>query len=295
MRGSGDTIQIQDVHHWATGATFHLVLVRLRYGSVPLHVHSEHAVTAFHSPGQAFRSASWGSGVAQGSLAVAGAGVPHANVADQDGVLHFSAIEFDQGAWATATGRPEPFARVATVVRRPAAAQLLTRLGEQAAAGLPDAQLQSGLTRLIRALEDVAVCLSGPPLRFPSCVTQDPLSQVPAEGGDDLAEACTDYLMARSTGRVTRDELARWTGLHPDTIGRRFKRDIGMTTGKFHLAVRLDLARNLLRKRVTPSLAALDAGFVDQAHLTRLFKRHYKMTPGQYQRTLTGAFGTRLS
>jgi len=34
---------------------------------------------------------------------------------------------------------------------------------------------------------------------------------------------------------------------------------------------------------VTPAQAAAEAGFADQAHLTRWFRRYYGVTPGAYR------------
>jgi AraC-like DNA-binding protein len=45
---------------------------------------------------------------------------------------------------------------------------------------------------------------------------------------------------------------------------------------------RVDLARRLLLDGMPPSLAAAEAGFYDQAHLTRHFKRALGTSPGRY-------------
>jgi AraC-like DNA-binding protein len=37
---------------------------------------------------------------------------------------------------------------------------------------------------------------------------------------------------------------------------------------------------------VPPSVAAAEAGFADQAHLTRWFRRYYGVTPGAYRSAL---------
>ena len=43
------------------------------------------------------------------------------------------------------------------------------------------------------------------------------------------------------------------------------------------------MARGLLSEGVSPALAAAEAGFADQAHLTRWFRRYYGVTPGAYR------------
>ncbi|WP_431046979.1 helix-turn-helix domain-containing protein [Streptomyces sp. P1-3] len=45
-------------------------------------------------------------------------------------------------------------------------------------------------------------------------------------------------------------------------------------------------ARALLAEGAAPSTAAAEAGFADQAHLTRWFTRTYDVTPAAYRTTL---------
>jgi AraC-like DNA-binding protein len=47
---------------------------------------------------------------------------------------------------------------------------------------------------------------------------------------------------------------------------------------------RLDFARNELRGGRPLAELALTAGFADQAHLTRMFRSAYGVTPGRYAR-----------
>lgn len=56
----------------------------------------------------------------------------------------------------------------------------------------------------------------------------------------------------------------------------------GRVTGSTQPRVRL--ARWLLGQGLAPALAAAEAGFADQAHLTRQFKRLVGVPPGAYQR-----------
>jgi AraC-like DNA-binding protein len=46
------------------------------------------------------------------------------------------------------------------------------------------------------------------------------------------------------------------------------------------------VARRLLSRGVSPVVAAAEAGFADQAHLTRWFRRYYGVTPGAYRGAL---------
>ena len=52
---------------------------------------------------------------------------------------------------------------------------------------------------------------------------------------------------------------------------------------------RIDLARRLLLDGMPPSLAAAEAGFYDQSHLSRHFRHVLGTSPGRYARS--GAAG----
>jgi hypothetical protein len=70
---------------------------------------------------------------------------------------------------------------------------------------------------------------------------------------------------------------------------RRFKRLHGLTPGQFRLLGQLQTAQELLRRGHSPLEAALAAGFYDQSHFTRLFKRLTGTSPGRYRQTRPAA------
>jgi AraC-like DNA-binding protein len=91
-----------------------------------------------------------------------------------------------------------------------------------------------------------------------------------------------DYLDALPAQNVSLDELAREANISPFRLCRVFRRDTGLTPHAYQVVVRTRFAKSLLVKGVSISQAALEAGFFDQAHLTRHFKRIYGVTPGRY-------------
>lgn len=81
--------------------------------------------------------------------------------------------------------------------------------------------------------------------------------------------------------RLTIDTLAREVGLSPAHFARAFKETMGRAPHQYMLALRLACARRLLEARAASlSDIAQRAGFADQAHFTRLFKRAFGITPG---------------
>jgi AraC-like DNA-binding protein len=57
--------------------------------------------------------------------------------------------------------------------------------------------------------------------------------------------------------------------------------------GSYVRRLRLDwAARELVRSETSLAGVALEAGFADQSHFTRFFKRHTGLTPQAYRRAM---------
>lgn len=81
-------------------------------------------------------------------------------------------------------------------------------------------------------------------------------------------------------------ELAGEAGVHPDYLARAFRTWFGQPLGMYVRELRLDWAAERLAATNLPIVAiALDAGFADQSHFSRAFKRHRGVTPGDYRRS----------
>jgi AraC-like DNA-binding protein len=86
---------------------------------------------------------------------------------------------------------------------------------------------------------------------------------------------------------VTLDELAALVGISRYALVRRFKAEVGQPPHSYHIALRVQRARRLIERGAMPVDAALAAGFTDQSHLTRHFRR-LGMTPAAYARSVAG-------
>lgn len=91
-----------------------------------------------------------------------------------------------------------------------------------------------------------------------------------------------ELLDARPEENVTLWSLAHATGLSPSHLCRVFRQATGMTPHAYQLQVRVRRAKTLLRAGHPIAQAAVEAGFWDQAHLTRHFKRTVGTTPARY-------------
>jgi AraC family transcriptional regulator len=84
-------------------------------------------------------------------------------------------------------------------------------------------------------------------------------------------------------------ELAQLAGVHPTHLLRTFRRHHGVTISNYVRQRRIQRARLEVANGDRPlSIIALDAGFSDQSHFTRVFRQTFGETPGQYARSLRG-------
>ncbi|MGW1883656.1 helix-turn-helix transcriptional regulator [Streptomyces sp. NPDC001970] len=90
-------------------------------------------------------------------------------------------------------------------------------------------------------------------------------------------------LRQRFVDNITTDELARVAGCSRFTLHRGFRAAYGLAPSDHQRDLRLRRARALLAEGTAPSTAAAEAGFADQAHLTRWFTRTYGVTPAAYR------------
>ena len=79
-------------------------------------------------------------------------------------------------------------------------------------------------------------------------------------------------------------ELEAITGLDRYEIARQFRTHLGTSPYRYSLMRRLDFARARLHEGMPLAEVALSAGFVDQAHFTRMFRSAFGIAPGRYAR-----------
>ena len=95
-----------------------------------------------------------------------------------------------------------------------------------------------------------------------------------------------DYIHAHHHRDISVNELAGAAGLSPYHFIRVFNKHVGLTPHAYLTQVRVRRARHLLLAGATPAETALTAGFFDQSHLTRHFKRIVGVTPGRYRNSV---------
>ncbi|MEI9988911.1 MAG: AraC family transcriptional regulator [Rhizomicrobium sp.] len=93
-----------------------------------------------------------------------------------------------------------------------------------------------------------------------------------------------DMIHARSDETLTVARIARAVGRHDVHVAREFRRHFGLPIGAYLRRLRAEeAAARLLRSRAGITEIALACGFASHAHLCRVFKARFGMTPSQYR------------
>lgn len=95
-----------------------------------------------------------------------------------------------------------------------------------------------------------------------------------------------DRLAADPAAWPSAAALERMSGLDRWTLARGFRTAFGTSPSRFRAMRRLDHARRLIARGTPLAEAAAAAGFADQSHLSRQFKRAYGLAPGRWAAAL---------
>ena len=208
------------------------------------------------------------------TLTIFPAGVPHANRWHDSGgrVLH---VEFGR-AWINR------LADRAKVLNKPAHYDrgLPRWLSHRIAAEFRRNDNVSALAIEGLVLELLAECSRSAP--------EDPVTHPPRW----LHRVC-ELLQQRFNESLSLEEIAGAVGISADHLARSFRRCQGCTVGEHVRRLRVEFACRKLVEETDPlAIVALDAGFADQSHFAKTFKRYMGVTPAAF-RALNGRRKTR--
>jgi AraC-like DNA-binding protein len=99
---------------------------------------------------------------------------------------------------------------------------------------------------------------------------------------DRAVELVRDYLTTHPREQTRASTLERITGVDRFTLARHFRRAFGTSPDRYRTMRRLALARTAIENGLSLAQAAVHAGFADQSHMTRQFKRTYGLTPARW-------------
>ncbi|MET0438297.1 MAG: AraC family transcriptional regulator [Devosia sp.] len=98
-------------------------------------------------------------------------------------------------------------------------------------------------------------------------------------------KVATQYLAENCFENIRLEDIAMLAGLSPSYFSAAFKASTGLTPHQWQMQERVAHVKTLLAGgKASISEAAAACGFADQAHLTRVFKRHGGLTPAAWLR-----------
>jgi AraC family transcriptional regulator len=234
----------------------------------PRHAHEHPYLCLVVSGGFTERSAEPSAECGPGSVVFHPAGEEHADRFGPTGARCFN-VQIDAATVAGLTGPERPLGRVAAEGGRPsvAAARLRGLAGADRLAGLQVEAL------LLELLEAVGERRGRPP-------------------GERRAPAWLGRVVQRlrvgGAGRPPRvAAMAAAEGLHPVYLARTFRRFLGAAPVEYLERLRLERCTLVLARSAVPvARVAAEAGYADQSHFCRRFRRAYGMAPSAYRALL---------
>ena len=150
-----------------------------------------------------------------------------------------------------------------------AVARVFLRLRQTLA--LPEQSERATIEELLLELVDVVAGIPEPGRRgVPTCVRA--VRRM-------LNESALEPFLLRDLARATQVDVAY--------LSRAFRRTEGCTMGEYRRRLRARKAAGLLGKgRMPLAEVAIEAGFADQSHLSRVFKLEFGVTPLRFQRLM---------
>jgi AraC family transcriptional regulator len=93
-----------------------------------------------------------------------------------------------------------------------------------------------------------------------------------------------EMLRARTGECIRLSDLAQAVGVHPIHLARTFRARHGISVGEYGRRVRIEwAAAEIARGESSLAAVATEAGFADQSHFTRLFRRYVGTTPARFR------------
>jgi AraC family transcriptional regulator len=113
-----------------------------------------------------------------------------------------------------------------------------------------------------------------------------PLFEFKANGlTQSQLERVIDYMKANLTEDISILDLAKLVSMSESHFSRSFKQSVGIAPYQYLMQQRVERAKQLLKQRsIVISTIALDCGFANQTHLTKVFRQMIGMTPKAYQK-----------
>lgn len=102
-----------------------------------------------------------------------------------------------------------------------------------------------------------------------------------------VVERIVTYFEEHYSEKISLDQIAENMYLSPFYISKIFKSEIGDTPIRYLINIRLEKAKSLLESDSTGSIQEIAAlvGYDDAYHFSKLFKKHYGVSPSQVRKS----------
>ncbi|MCO5731332.1 AraC family transcriptional regulator [Rhizobium sp. SSA_523] len=151
---------------------------------------------------------------------------------------------------------------------------------------LSDAGLRQALAEILADLEEEpdALAMDDVVMRLAAGLSRQ--SGAPGKPVHHLAQTgvlrARDFLDSHFGQAVDSEMLEAETGLNRYELARQFRRLMGTSPHRYLIMRRLEQAKRAMLLGESLASAAAEAGFADQAHFTRHFRKAFGMTPGRW-------------
>jgi AraC family transcriptional regulator len=94
-----------------------------------------------------------------------------------------------------------------------------------------------------------------------------------------------DWMAEHIAEEFNLDRLAAHAGLSKFYFNRLFKGATGVSPSRYHMTLRMDAAKRLLREtRMNVVSVGLEVGYANPSHFAQLFRRETGLSPSDYRR-----------
>ena len=111
------------------------------------------------------------------------------------------------------------------------------------------------------------------------------VSQVKEKKKKVKIDKMIDYIKQNFTSKINAGDVAKMGGLSVGRALHLFKAETGLTISDYIKKMRIDYSKYLLLSTdISLADSAIEAGFFDQSHFTKTFKRIERMTPSHFRK-----------
>ena len=105
----------------------------------------------------------------------------------------------------------------------------------------------------------------------------------PLSHNEKILQKASQYIVDNKTEQIHSEELAKYLGLSLRNLQRITREELNSTPTNFITIVKLNLAAEFLKSKAgNVSDAAYEFGFSDPAYFSKLFKKHFEISPRDF-------------